>query len=181
MTPSFFKNKRSRLIVSVLHLRWPIFTSTLVSSMQSNQANSRSIDMSLSQSGSVFSSFRFFWLSCSESPFFTASPFLRSVNGPVQIFMVTERNKLTEKMATEAFWIPCPNPVPVNILLIHPEHGLDFLYESSCKNRDHVPGDEIAARGLCYHFWTHTILRPNRYRRKDSTDPFAQVKNSHQQ
>ena len=35
--------------------------------------------------------------------------------------------------------------------------------------------------GFCYHFWTYAVPRLDRYRRKGSTDPLAQVKDSHQQ
>ena len=35
--------------------------------------------------------------------------------------------------------------------------------------------------GFFYHFWTHAIPRLDRYRRKGSADPLAQVKDSHQQ
>lgn len=35
--------------------------------------------------------------------------------------------------------------------------------------------------GFCYHFWTHAVPKLDRYRRKGSTDPLAQVKDSHQQ
>ncbi|MCI9389869.1 MAG: hypothetical protein HFH54_09345 [Lachnospiraceae bacterium] len=35
--------------------------------------------------------------------------------------------------------------------------------------------------GFCYHIWTHAIPRLDRYHRKGSTDPLAQVKDSHQQ
>lgn len=35
--------------------------------------------------------------------------------------------------------------------------------------------------GFCYPFWTHAVPRLNRYRRKGSTDPLAQVRGSHQQ
>lgn len=35
--------------------------------------------------------------------------------------------------------------------------------------------------GFCYHFWTHAVPRLDRYRRKGSTDPLAQVKDNHQQ
>ncbi len=34
--------------------------------------------------------------------------------------------------------------------------------------------------GFCYHFWTHAVPRLDRYRRKGSADPLAQVKDSRQ-
>ena len=35
--------------------------------------------------------------------------------------------------------------------------------------------------GFCYHFWTHAVPKLDRYRRKDSADPLAYVKNGRQQ
>lgn len=34
--------------------------------------------------------------------------------------------------------------------------------------------------GFCYHFWSHAVPRLDRYRRKSSAAPFAQVKDNRQ-
>lgn len=67
-TPSFFRNKRSRSVVSVLQRARPMGESTVVSWIASNQSNSFATDIPFNQLRRAFSVLKTSDLSCAGSP-----------------------------------------------------------------------------------------------------------------
>lgn len=77
--------------------------------------------------------------------------------------------------------VPAPAVCPCRVWgdtgytgMYEPVHACRFKIEAMFREMKQQLG------GFCYHFWTHAVPRLDRYRRKGSADPLAQVKDSRQ-